>query len=97
MSKPNWSRPYYGVTHLQRDNRVATVSDYGSFSEVLFYLMGGDESPWFQPQHTFLPQDGVKEFRFHPKGDREYIYHHIGKGADHLAAAKRWGEKMVGE
>lgn len=39
---PAWSKPYYGVMHLgaSGDARWATVTDWGSFAEVIKWAKG---------------------------------------------------------
>lgn len=91
-----WTRPWYGVTHLTRGNNVATLSVHKEFTVGFFYVRHSGQCPWAQPEHVFIPQDGIGLIRTVEEGGRELFRHNLGKGQDHQAAAKAWAEKMVG-
>lgn len=59
----NWTKPYYGVQHLGRatDGYWLTVSDYGSFAELLKWFPGCKLSPMEETHDTAEAARGAGE------------------------------------
>ena len=56
FTSAQWTRPYYGITHLETDTHLCTVASFASFSEAVMYrkpvrIADGRQQLFCEPAH----------------------------------------------